>query len=86
MIGLAKIQELMELCERVVDEDAEDPQLAILGSAMLVVEVKDLARDQNAFFCFCSDKRNWVQRAMLREATEIVEESLLPSLEEDDGD
>jgi hypothetical protein len=86
IVGLTKLDELAKLCDEVTAIEVEDVSQATLGAAMLIVEVKDKAANESVFFTFCTDKRTWVQRAMLREATETVDEFAPKDLEDADGD
>jgi hypothetical protein len=83
MIGLPKLQELSDMVENVVDAEVKDPDEALIGAAMLIVEIKDKAADESVFFTFCTDRRTWVQRAMLNEATETVNELAPQELDDD---
>jgi len=64
-----KLDALVEDAWNLMEEDTlPDAQV---GVAMLVVEIRD-ETDNTAFMTFCSDKRTWVQRALVTEATEAV--------------
>jgi hypothetical protein len=84
MIGRPKLEELLDFTEQRVDREVDSAHDAVLGAAMIVVEVKDKENDEVIFFTVCSDSRGWVQRAMLREATEAVDDFAMD--EEHDGD
>ena len=71
---MSKFKELEELAEKVLTDEVEDPDQATVGAVLVVLEVKDKAANENVIVTFCTDKRTWIQRALLREATETVDE------------
>lgn len=73
MLGRDKLDKLVESAETIISD--ETPDDAQIGVAMLVVEVRDIIGGGTAFYTFCSDKREWIQRALLNEATVAVDMS-----------
>lgn len=69
MLGNPKIQTMVDGSLKILEEDT-DPD-AFIGDALLIVEVRN--NDGNtAFFTFCTDKRQWIQAAMIREGDAAV--------------
>lgn len=71
MLGRDKLDKLVESAETVIAE--ETPDDAQVGVAMLVVEVRDVIGGGTAFYTFCTDKREWIQRALIQEAGTAIE-------------
>lgn len=70
MIGRSKVVGLAETAFDAVEVEA--PEDATVGVVMLILEVRMRDPDQTAIYEFSSDKRTWVQRAILNEALETV--------------
>lgn len=69
-IGKEKLISLVNVAfEEVETESSEE---AIIGVAILVLEVREREAGTTAFYTFSTDKRTWVQRAALTEALEFV--------------
>jgi hypothetical protein len=68
--GREKLISLVDTAFSRIEEDAPDD--AVVGVAVLVVEVRMRDPDQTAIFEFSTDRREWVQRAILSEAVDIV--------------
>lgn len=69
MIGYEKLKSLTDAAWAALEE--ESPDDAVIGVAMLVIESK--ADDTTVISTFCTDRRQWVQRALVAEAQETVE-------------
>lgn len=82
MLGRDKLDKLIDSAEKLVTD--ENPDDAVVGVAMLVVEVRGTIDGGTAFYTFCTDKREWIQRAMVQEAANAVEFSDMEV--ETDGD
>lgn len=63
--------------------EEENVPEAQIGVAMLIVEVKGEA-GLTAFYTFCTDKREWIQRALVTEAGQAIEFSDVEGAEADD--
>lgn len=61
-------------------EQADDAQV---GVALLIVEVKG-EHDLTSFYTFCTDKREWIQKALVHEAAQAIEFSDVEGAEVDD--
>lgn len=72
MLGRDKLDELTALAYTTAEEENEET--AYVGVAMIVMEVSR-PDGGTAFYTFCSDKREWIQRALVREAGEAIEYS-----------
>lgn len=75
MVGREKLNSLIgenfdEIAERM-------PEDAVVGAAMVIFEIRSREKDFTSFFTISSDRRMWVQRAMLREASEVIEHDVI---------
>jgi len=71
MLGADKLSKLVENSLPTMED--ESFPAAQVGTAMLIVEVRDIDSGVTAFYTFCTDKREWVQRALIREASDAIE-------------
>jgi len=55
-----------------MDELAVDHPYGEIGTVLIIVEIKN--EDETVIRYHCNDKRQWVQRAMLREALEVADQ------------
>jgi len=69
-LGKTKLEGLVEAAFSEIE--AETPDDAVIGVATLVIEVRMSDPDATAIYTFCTDKRVWVQRALLDEAANTV--------------
>ena len=88
-----KIQEVAARCQEWLEESYAGEDDVGIGHVLVVVEVKDRRDDPSArtgrgtsawFTTYCDDSRGWVQRAILREALDSVEEVPVELAEEAD--
>jgi hypothetical protein len=70
MLGKDKLDDLVTAAYDTVAEENEET--AFVGAAMLIMEVRT-GNGETAFYTFCSDKRQWVQKAIVREAEQAIE-------------
>jgi len=68
--GKTKLMSLAEAAFDAIEQDSPDD--ATLGVVMIVAEVRMRNPDQTAIFEFSSDRRTWVQKAILSEALESI--------------
>lgn len=66
MIGLGKLTDFAETAFESMQEDSPDD--AILGVCILVCEVKMPDTSETAIFLHSTDRRTWIQRALMQEA------------------
>lgn len=78
MLGLEKLQSLVEQAFKTMEEENGDT--ALVGTVLLVCEVRT-DHDETAFYSFSNDKRQWIQRALITEAQEAI---LLGAVEDTD--
>lgn len=69
-IGKQKLADLAEVAFTEIEQEASDN--AVVGTGLLVVEVREKDAEVTTFYTFSTDKRRWIQAAMLREALEFV--------------
>lgn len=69
MIENPKLTKLVDKAIATMGE--ESPSDSFIGAAMLVVEVRD-SGGETAFYAFCTDKRAWIQAAILKEAGDAL--------------
>lgn len=74
--GKPKLDALIDVALASIGD--EMPEGTVVGSAMLVLEVRNRAEDMTSIYTFSSDKRVWIQRALVREALDAVENDLVP--------
>jgi hypothetical protein len=65
---LAGREKIVSFVEDAFNEMESETEEGIVGAVMLVVEVKVTETDSTAFYMHCTDRRAWIQRAMLDEA------------------
>lgn len=82
--GKEKLDVLAEVALEQIDEDM--PEGTIVGAAMFIVEVRNRGEDLTSIYTFSTDKREWVQRALVREALDVVENDLAVIYPEDEPD
>lgn len=70
MLGADQLTKLVESSVKLIEEENSD--LVQVRSAMLIVETHG-EHGETAFYTFCTDKREWIQKAMIREADEAIE-------------
>lgn len=70
MIGREKLTSFVDTAFKLAEEDTSED--SVLGVVMLVMEVRDRETNTTAFLTFCTDKRQWVQEAALREAMQTM--------------
>lgn len=68
--GKAKMDDLVVAAFAEIEQ--ETPDDATIGVVMMTVEVKLRDPEQTAIYTFSTDRRVWVQRAMLAEAIDTV--------------
>ena len=78
-----KLDKLVETSFGLMED--ENDETAQVGVAMLIVEVK-VEEGATAFYTFCTDKREWIQKALVHEAGQAIEFAEIEGAEVDDGD
>ena len=81
MLGTEKLNSLIASAVETVEGETTDD--AMVGVAMLIIEIRD-RNGVTAFYTFCTDKREWVQRAVVDEAKMAIDFSEVGE-EVDDG-
>ena len=70
MLGKDKLTSLADTAFALMSD--ENPDTHFVGTALLVVEVRG-DDGETGFYTFCTDKRQWIQRALVNEANVTVE-------------
>lgn len=71
MLGRDKLDKLVEGAFTTMEEEAPSADTYV-GVALLIVEART-AEGATAFYTFCTDKRQWIQRATIEEARAAIE-------------
>lgn len=81
--------------ESEVDKQDEADQITSVGHVLVIVELRSRAEDKSAadgrsvrahIASYCDDSREWVQRALLSEASELHEASAIQIFTEDEDE
>jgi len=70
LLGRAKIDKLAETAFEQME--AENSDVAVVGVCLLAVEVRT-EDGETAFYTFATDRREWIQRALIHEAAQAIE-------------
>ena len=71
MLGHEKLATLVNAAFATMEEEQPDPA-TFVGVALLIVEART-PDGATAFYTFCTDKRQWIQRATVEEARAAIE-------------
>ena len=71
MLGDTKVRDLVEKTIAYLDEHDELEEHTTIGMAALVFEIK--SSNHSGIFVSCTDKRSWIQRALIAEGLEVLD-------------
>jgi hypothetical protein len=71
MLGRDKLDKLVGTAFATMEEEQPSPE-TFVGVALLIVECRT-SEGATAFYTFCTDKRQWIQRAAVQEAAQAIE-------------